>query len=697
MIARTLPEASWPDGTIPILYLPGVSRHELRAVESCPAHLQPLAELQYRGVLWSQVNGRDWTILAFLKSQEGGLGLDVAQDARTVEAMQRALVQLADTPVASLRGRRLEASDFDQLLTTDPVRDLLRWLNDPAATRKQWGAEVWGAFRSVCKAEFGFDPESDGELVGAERLGRRVGKWAQVWSRFEESPRLYAALPDLLRRAQPHLDLADDRSPWPAENDRLEAELREGLKRLGDRSPTQAAEALKRLEGTHGARRGWVWAELGEAPLARALDALSSLAETARKPIGGTSVEEIGGQYGEWGWRVDAAALEALGWVERGQDVEAVSVTLRAVYLPWLQEGAERLQAIVAKGTWPVGTAIQTEPEACILFADGLRLDVGQRLRGALEARGLRVAFATRWVSLPSVTATCKPDVSPVAGSVAGAGTDADFAPHVAADGKPLGAQAFRKLLAGAGVQVLEGSDTGDPAGSAWTEHGDLDRRGHDEGAKLARRIREELRELVERIEALLAVGWKSVRVVTDHGWLLMPDGLPKANLPGYLAETRWGRCAVLKIGANPSGLVVSWRWSSEVSVALAPGVCCYRAGMDYAHGGLSLQECLTPVLTVTAGQRPAGEGRIAHVEWRRLRCRVLVEGAAAGSRVDIRTKVAEPKSSVAGKGKIVDEEGRASLVVENPDLAGTAAVVVLLNANDGVVAKLPTTIGGGD
>ena len=40
-----------------------------------PAELQPLAELQYRGVLWSQKNGRDWTVNAFVQSRDGGLGI----------------------------------------------------------------------------------------------------------------------------------------------------------------------------------------------------------------------------------------------------------------------------------------------------------------------------------------------------------------------------------------------------------------------------------------------------------------------------------------------------------------------------------------------------------------------------------------------------------------------------------------------
>ena len=34
------------------------------------------------------------------------------------------------------------------------------------------------------------------------------------------------------------------------------------------------------------------------------------------------------------------------------------------------------------------------------------------------------------------------------------------------------------------------------------------------------------------RVESLLAAGWREVRIVTDRGWLLLPGGLPKTDLP---------------------------------------------------------------------------------------------------------------------------------------------------------------------
>ena len=84
-MAGVLPDV--PLQSVPIVYLPDVSRAELRAIESCPRDLQPLAELQYRGVFWSQLNAKDWTVSAYLSSKNGGLGLDVAQDKATQEAL----------------------------------------------------------------------------------------------------------------------------------------------------------------------------------------------------------------------------------------------------------------------------------------------------------------------------------------------------------------------------------------------------------------------------------------------------------------------------------------------------------------------------------------------------------------------------------------------------------------------------------
>ena len=92
---------------------------------------------------------------ALLQSEEGGLGLDLARDAATLEAIQQALPRLADTQIRDLRGRRLEASDFLNLLTPDPARSLLEWLDDPQAMRRRWPENEWEGFRFALQVALG--------------------------------------------------------------------------------------------------------------------------------------------------------------------------------------------------------------------------------------------------------------------------------------------------------------------------------------------------------------------------------------------------------------------------------------------------------------------------------------------------------------------------------------------------------------
>ena len=46
VIAGKAPDVTLPADRVPVFYLPGVSRQDLPAIESCPDLLKPLAELQ---------------------------------------------------------------------------------------------------------------------------------------------------------------------------------------------------------------------------------------------------------------------------------------------------------------------------------------------------------------------------------------------------------------------------------------------------------------------------------------------------------------------------------------------------------------------------------------------------------------------------------------------------------------------------
>jgi len=708
MIARTLPEADWADNVTPILYLPGVSRQELRAVEECPVHLAPLAELQYRGVFWSQKCAKDWTVSAFLQSNDGGLGLDLARDQATLDALRRAVVRVAETPVDALCGRRLEASDFHALLTPDPTKAMLSWLNNPKTTEAGWTGEEWEAFAERCRTEYGFDPKTDGELAGAERLGLREGVWETVWSRFVESPKQYANLPDLLDRATPSSQgqLFDTRilqECWPRFNTEAEEKLRAALTETASQSPHDARARLRELEKAHGERRGWVWTAFGDAPLASALEHLAQLAEIAETPVVGSSPDEMAASYAESGWKADAACLRALAAIDRTEDHDAVAVALRATYLPWLEAAAEQFQKCVDKHPLPDHRTMEVEKPktgCVVLFVDGLRYDVGQLLAAAAQQRDWEVGIGRRWAAIPPVTSTAKPAVSPIADRLSGEhNADATgFCPGIEGEGKVLNIDRFRKLLTNHKVQVLRGAETGDPSGRAWAEVGGLDRRGHDEGARLARLIDDEIRQIIDRLQGLFDAGWREVRIVTDHGWILMPGGLPKAEMPAYLTESRWSRCALIKEGSQPDARQVAWHWNPLVRIAVAPGVSCFKAGQEYAHGSLSLQECLTPTLLVRASTKAALQATIEHLKWINLRCRVTVETSGSVS-VDVRTKAADGETSllVGKKPKPVDEKGTVSVAIAEDDTLGSAAIIVLLDSHGTVIAKQNTTVGGED
>ena len=702
-LAGSIPEVQLAG--VPVVYLSGVSRAELRAIESCPRDLQPLAELQYRGAFWSQVNAKDWTLGAFLASKNGGLGLEVAQDKATQEALLQTLQAgvLLDQRVDELRGRTINAEWLQGLLAPNPTRDLLLWMNAPDVARSQWSDVLWDVFTKRCKMDFGFDPVADGVLVAAERLAHAEGKWAAVAELYRDSYSSFPNIFGLLAKVQPpQMGLFPDQgllAGYPQANEQSESTLRYALSACASMMAPQACSAVLAAEKEHGLRRSWLWARMGRSPLAEALGHLALVAERCSLlPIGQTPSELAAG-YQQSGWQVDQAALHALACVHTKADLDAVGAALRAMYLPWIEETARRLQEAVKNegGLPPLPTekASGLGAGTCTVFVDGLRYDVAMQLHQRLLPLG-SANISARWTSLPTVTASGKAWCSPVASHIAGTVADTEFEPRVAADGKPLSGHNFRKLLTDQGVQALDKHETGDPQGQAWTEAGDLDHYGHEHGLRLARDLNSQLDQEVERVQELVDAGWKRIRVVTDHGWLLMPGGLPKSELAKHQTETRWGRCAVLKDSAYGTPLTFGWDWCKDVQVAYAPGVSSFIAGAEYAHGGISLQECLVPVLQFdcAGAEKTAAAVTIQSVTWKGLRCTVVVEGASPGQRVDIRSKAALASSSLAASVKPLDG-GKASLAVADDEHMGAAAVVVVLSAEGEVLQKQVSTVGG--
>jgi hypothetical protein len=341
-----VPNVTWPSTAVPVLYLPGVSRATLRATEECPNELKPLAELQYRGVFWSHPNGKDWTIAAFLQSENGGLKLKVSRDAGTSTSIRRSIEKLVDIPLAELRAKsdsgELNSVFFDSLISDslisdDPVDDLLSWLADPKGTRDRWEPGRWETLCSRCETSYGFSPERDGHLVGAEALGlQEKAVWRSAWKRFAAAPGRYLGLVELSRKAKPQPRagdlLATVRSePWPQDNEANELDLRMALLQVASEPLAKGRERLLALEKEHAPRRDWVWAKLNRSPMAQAVAHLATLAEATSKPLAGGTMADLINAYTKEGWRADLAVLESLAILTRAQDRDSVSSAIAHV------------------------------------------------------------------------------------------------------------------------------------------------------------------------------------------------------------------------------------------------------------------------------------------------------------------------------------------------------------------------------
>jgi hypothetical protein len=696
VVDRVLKDVALDPSVIPVLYLPGVARQSLRAGDECPRDLQPLVELQYRGRVWHQKNGRDWTVEAFLVSEDG-LQLDVAQDAKTREAAQRSLPLLAETPLDGLRGHRLEADDFDRLAVSDPTRDLLRWMGIGDGLRKTEGESRWKAFCGVCNSDFKFDPDKKSPADAANALVEGNDKWAKVWQRFKEAPKLYPDVAKLLRdTATPLLYRGSERDAGG--NTKAEQELRASLEALANKPHATALAEVVALEAAHGKRREWVWAELGESPLACALAPLAKLAKAAGMTLGGATVDAAVTAYVNDGWRCDRAALEALASAKQPVDVALIQKVVRALYLPWLDASARHFQGLVdgaENAVRAIVTGTQHEKDACLMFADGLRYDVAGMLAERLEAKGYRVRLNHRLAPLPTVTSTAKPFATLSHDKLEGGEDIVDFNPRFKNSPHAATAQRLRDDMAGRGIDLL-GEDIRPPkqgTTGGWLETGKLDELGHKLGARLAAQIDNELEMLLDQVIGLLDAGWTRLRIVTDHGWLLMPGGLPRVAVPSHLTTTKWSRAATVKGDAKPSVPVHAWHWNRHVRIASPPGVGSFAPNTEYSHGGISPQECVVPELVV---ERGAGgtSASITAITWRGMRCRVSVTTNDPLVRVDLRTNWKQANTSIAASSKDVGPAGEASLAVADDAHEGHAATIVVVDGAGNVLDRKTTTVG---
>ncbi len=253
------------------------------------------------------------------------------------------------------------------------------------------------------------------------------------------------------------------------------------------------------------------------------------------------------GMWPRFGWQFDVCICR--GWMTQPE-------TCRSA---WRQRPCRR---------WHSRKALKAASGECIVFADGLRFDVGKRLVAMAGARQLEVSDDWR------LGVAAHSDGDGQAGSVASCRPSARREPgcRLLPRGFPTAARSSTPTaFAGCCRRPVSRCRTCRARrhyGPRTPAHGRSMASSTSSGMTFRRswpaRIEDQLELLLERVQSLLDAGWKRVRIITDHGWQLVPGGMPKVQLPKYLAESRWSRCASIKDSSHVKCHVAGWSWNPQ-------------------------------------------------------------------------------------------------------------------------------------
>jgi hypothetical protein len=385
---------------------------------------------------------------------------------------------------------------------------------------------------------------------------------------------------------------------------------------------------------------------------------------------------------------------KSLAAVKSDKDKTVIKSLIKTIYQPWIESVTNKFQTLVENDASVFTSQIsQTETESFVLFVDAFRFELAEEFCKRIATLNYKVSLETGWSAIPSLTPTAKPNVSPIATAISLNSDIKEFRPQLQS-GKELQTAAFREALSANNFKLVTNSNDIDPTISCWQEIGDIDTKGHEEQSDMVKRIEELFEQVQEVLETAFEKGVKRIKIVTDHGWLLLPGGLPKTQLNVGLTETRWGRCALIKEGAIIDLLHLPWRWNPSIYIAYAPGISFFKANEEYAHGGISLHECLVPTIIIENENSSKAIAKIQSIKWVNLKCAVETENATDDYTIDIRTKYNDESSSIVESTKKSVKENKGSVMVSD-DAESKAATIVLLDSSGRILDKKLTTVGG--
>ena len=300
----------------------------------------------------------------------------------------------------------------------------------------------------------------------------------------------------------------------------------------------------------------------------------------------------------------------------------------------WPPEGILRQTQVFDRFVAP---ALERRQKVAYVLADSLRFEMGQALAGELEPLG-EVILQPAAASLPTTTPIGMAALLPGAdGALALRAAGETYVPHIGDRALPdLDARmtwlAERYGDRFAHVALGVWLDYADKKRAALAQVDllvlrvpDIDELGEHVSLRQARKhMSDLLGDLTTAAVQLARLGFTTLVIAADHGHVLLPEVLsgdtvtaPRGNWGMNKRRAKLGSQIQEQAGSlifKPAHLGIQ---TDAPAYCVPSGFAVYASDANYFHEGLSLQECIVPVIELRPKGRPAASGKQQQIEIR--------------------------------------------------------------------------------
>jgi len=588
--------------------------------------------------------------LTMLNRLERGATYPLVKQALGTQSAVEVAVQLLGHPQASQKIAALAGCG----------QEVLRLLADelgfvPPANVKQWGARWALLARYVLFSEFVFDLPGDLPAALANLPCANEAYHDRIYAvagRLRDTGSYREAYVDLANRVERELGLPThfigvtrlgQRDTFAFEERQHLATLTRALEAEKLEAAHEIIRARARSVWRHEPERAQMWKVAGRCvALLDVADRVEQVWEREAKQVG----DMVAAYACEGGWsdldRHQRLMEQSIAECTECEELETIIARCRACYREAIHAIQQRFLKAVEETGWPpegvlrqaqvfdrfVTPVLAAREKVAYVLSDSLRFEMGRDLAGTLSSLGETDVLPAA-ATLPTVTSVGMAALMPGADGTLTMRQVGDELIHHLGERRLKTSDDRMKFLAkkyGDRVVDVEISDflslTSKAKREARLRNADLvvlrdsriDRMGENITLREARKyITDLLGDLKAAATQLARLGYCYIVIVTDHGHVLLPEVLPgdivpespagewllrkRRSLLGKQVKEQAGTCifnaAHVGIRGDTNDLVVP------------TGFGVYSAGSGYFHGGLSLQECVLPVVTLRSKGQP--------------------------------------------------------------------------------------------